>query len=100
VEIQWIVKGPTDDERGRVVQLNEIPAGTLSRYWGDVAVVVASEASQGVESVLQRQTGHDPNAAPPATGGADPVRGQAKGSLLEGQSSSTGSGGRSPSSGI
>jgi hypothetical protein len=101
VEIQWIVKGRTDDERGRVVQLNEIPAGTLDRYWGDVAVVVASEASQGVESVLQRQTGHEPDAAPAAAGdAASPVRGQAKGSLLEGQSSSIGPGGRSPSSGI
>jgi hypothetical protein len=64
VEIQWIVSVPPNDERGRVVQLNEIPAGTLSRYWGDVAVVVATEASQGVENVLQRQTGHAPDADP------------------------------------
>ena len=45
VEIQWVVKTPAGNERGRVVQLNEIPAGTLNRYWGDVAVVVATEAS-------------------------------------------------------
>jgi hypothetical protein len=51
------------DERGRVVQLNEIPAGTLDRYWGDVAVVVAAEASNGVNDVLLRQAGHDPNEA-------------------------------------
>jgi hypothetical protein len=63
VEIQWIVKATPDDERGRVVQLNEIPAGTLDHYWGDVAVVVTSEASRGVESVLERQTGHGPEAA-------------------------------------
>jgi hypothetical protein len=61
VEIQWVVKNGTGDERGRVVQLNEIPAGTLSRYWGDVAVVVATEASNGVNNVIQRQSGHDPN---------------------------------------
>ncbi len=61
VEIQWIVKTPSGDERGRVVQLNEIPAGTLSRYWGDVAVVVATEASNGVNDVILRQAGHDPN---------------------------------------
>ena len=30
VEIQWIVKTASGDERGRVVQLNEIPAGTLA----------------------------------------------------------------------
>ncbi|MFL5252153.1 MAG: hypothetical protein ACJ8AI_04545 [Rhodopila sp.] len=62
VEIQWIVKTPSGDERGRVVQLNEIPAGTLDRYWGDVAVVVAAEASNGINDVLIRQSGRDPNA--------------------------------------
>ena len=61
VEIQWIVKTASGDERGRVVQLNEIPAGTLDRYWGDVAVVVAAEASNGVNDVILRQAGHDPN---------------------------------------
>lgn len=61
VEIQWIVKTPSGDERGRVVQLNEIPAGTLSKYWGDVAVVVATEASNGINNVIMRQAGHDPN---------------------------------------
>jgi len=61
VEIQWIVKTASGDERGRVVQLNEIPAGTLARYWGDVAVVVATEAANGVNDVILRQSGHDPN---------------------------------------
>jgi hypothetical protein len=69
VEIQWIVKTGSGAERGRVVQLNEIPAGTLDRYWGDVAVVVATEASNGVNDVIVRQSGHDPNASgPPASG--------------------------------
>ncbi len=62
VEIQWIIKTGAGDERGRVVQLNVIPAGTLDRYWGDVAVVVATEASNGVNDVILRQSGHDPNA--------------------------------------
>ena len=61
VEIQWSVRTPAGDERGRVVQLNEIPAGTLDRYWGDVAVVVAAQASNGVNDVILRQAGHDPN---------------------------------------
>jgi hypothetical protein len=61
VEIQWRVKTASGDERGRVVQLNEIPAGTLDHYWGDVAVVVATEASNGVNDVILRQSGHDPN---------------------------------------
>jgi hypothetical protein len=63
IEIQWTVKTGGGDERGRVVQLNEIPAGTLDHYWGDVAVVVATEASSGVNDVIQRQSGHDPNQA-------------------------------------
>ncbi len=61
VEIQWIVKTASGDERGRVVQLNEIPAGTLDHYWGDVAVVVSTQASNGVNDVILRQSGHDPN---------------------------------------
>ena len=61
VEIQWIVKTASGDERGRVIQLNEIPAGTLSKFWGDVAVVVATEASNAVNNVIQRQSGRDPN---------------------------------------
>ena len=85
VEIQWSIKAASGDERGRVVQLNEIPAGTLDHYWGDVAVVVATEASGGVNDVLLRQTGHAP-----ATQKAAAVRGQAAGPLLEGQHSGAG----------
>ena len=76
VEIQWIVKAANGDERGKVVQLNDIPAGSLDRYWGDVAVVVASEAAGGVNDVIAtRQSGREPG---------EPVHGQAQGSLLEG----------------
>jgi hypothetical protein len=60
VEIQWYIRDPTGDERGRVVQLNEIPAGTLAGFWGDVAVVVATEAAGGVNDVLIRQSGREP----------------------------------------
>ncbi|MBC7801319.1 MAG: hypothetical protein H7Z10_11910, partial [Gemmatimonadaceae bacterium] len=51
VELQWIV-ADVRGERGRVVQLNEVPAGTLDRFWGDVAVVVANEAAGGVRDVV------------------------------------------------
>ena len=57
VEIQWIIKDGTGAERGRVVQLNEVPAGSLSGYWGDVAVAVAQEASGGVKDVILTQSG-------------------------------------------
>lgn len=63
VEIQWIVMTASGDERGRVVQLNDVPKGTLDHYWGDVAVVVASQAAGGVNDVILRQAGHDPNVA-------------------------------------
>ncbi len=60
VEIQWIIKTVKGREAGRVVQLNDIPAGTLDHYWGDVAMVVAQEASGGVNEVIRRQSGHEP----------------------------------------
>lgn len=51
IELQWIV-ADARGERGRVVQLNEVPPGTLDRFWGDVAVVVADEAAGGVRDVV------------------------------------------------
>lgn len=57
IEIQWVVSNASGDERGRIVQLNEVPAGSLSQFWGDVAVVVAQEAAGGVKDVIARQTG-------------------------------------------
>ena len=56
VEIQWIVKDATGKERARIVQINEVPAGTLDGYWGDVAAVVATEAAGGVKDVILQQT--------------------------------------------
>ena len=67
VEIQWIIKDAKGREAGRVIQLNVIPAGTLDHYWGDVAVVVAKEASGGVEQVIQRLSGHTPGNASTAS---------------------------------
>ena len=78
-----------------MVQLNEIPAGTLDHYWGDVAVVVATEASGGVNDVIKRQTQperpsnrtsqHGAGQQPGAQNAA--VRGQAGTPALEGQRS-------------
>ena len=66
VEIQWAVSKPSGDERGKVVQLNDIPAGSLDHYWADVAVVVATEAAGGVNDVINRQSGREPGQAPEA----------------------------------
>jgi hypothetical protein len=79
VEIQWSVKAANGDERGRVVQLNVIPAGSLDHYWADVAMVVASEASGGVNDVILRQSGHESGREPEPS-----VHGQAEGALVEG----------------
>ena len=77
VEIQWSVRTAGGDERGKVVQLNDIPAGTLDHYWADVAIVVATEAAGGVNDVIKRQSGHEPG---------EPV-GQAQKPLVEGRKS-------------
>ena len=52
IEIQWIVQDAQGRERGRVAQLNEISAESISHYWGDVAVAVAEQAAGGVKEVL------------------------------------------------
>jgi hypothetical protein len=54
VEIQWVVTDAAGHERGKVVQLNEIPAGTLRGLWADVAVVIAQEAAPGVKEVMSK----------------------------------------------
>jgi len=68
VEIQWSVATPGGDERGRVVQLNNVPAGSLDGYWGDVATAVAQEAAGGVRDVILRQSGHAPGGQSAAGG--------------------------------
>ena len=39
------------------MQLNEVPPGTLDKFWGDVALVVAQEAAGGVKDVILNQAG-------------------------------------------
>lgn len=76
VEVQWIVRDPEEKERGRILQLNEVPPATIARYWGDVAVAVAGEAAGGVRDVVLNQAGAaarraaDATAATAAAGGA------------------------------
>lgn len=77
VEIQWVVTKPGGDERGKVVQLNDIAAGSLDHYWADVAVVVATEAAGGVNDVINRQSGRGPDQGP--------ANGQAAPPLVEGR---------------
>lgn len=56
VEIQWIITDAFGRERGRVVQLNDVPAGSLDGGWGEIAQVVAQQASGGVRDVVLKQS--------------------------------------------
>lgn len=56
IELQWIVSD-AKGERGRIVQINEVPPRTLEPYWGDVAAVVATEAAGGVRDVVGNAAG-------------------------------------------
>jgi hypothetical protein len=69
VEIQWIVTDAQSRESGRVVQINEVPAGTLDHYWGEVAEVVASEAAGGVHEVVVQASGRGTATATAKPGG-------------------------------
>ena len=57
VEISWHVTDAQGHDLGKVVQLNDVPGGTLNGLWGDVALVVAQQAAGGVKDVIDKQTG-------------------------------------------
>lgn len=56
IELQWVVDDARG-ERGRVVQLNQVPASAINRFWGDVAVAAATEAAGGIKDVLFNAAG-------------------------------------------
>lgn len=64
IEIQWIVVDSKQRESGRVVQINEVPVGSLDHYWGEVAEVVATEAAGGVHEVVVQASGRGSSAKP------------------------------------
>ncbi len=57
VEIHWLVADRAGRTAGDVAQGHDIPHGTLDRYWGDVAGVVADEAAGGVHEVITNFSG-------------------------------------------
>ncbi len=59
IELQWVVSD-AKSERGRVVQINEVPPRSINPYWGDVAVAVATEAAGGVRDVIVNAGGGRP----------------------------------------
>jgi hypothetical protein len=79
VEIVWTVSRPSGVVNGKVSQLHDLPAGTVDRYWGDIAGAVTQEASGGIDEVIERfidRAGNAPGAAGAgATPGASPAAG-------------------------
>jgi hypothetical protein len=65
VEIVWTVSRRDGQDLGRVLQLNEVPAGSLNGLWGDVAFVVAEEASGGIRDVVVNAGGFGEAGPPP-----------------------------------
>jgi hypothetical protein len=65
VEITWSVHDMQKHDLGTVSQLHDMPKGTLSGFWGDVAVVVAEQAAGGINDVILNGTGKR-KPAPPA----------------------------------
>jgi hypothetical protein len=55
VEIAWSVLDVYGHDAGHLVQLNDIPAGTLDHYWGDVALVATQAAAGGIRQVIANQ---------------------------------------------
>ncbi len=66
IEIAWTVTRPSGVVVGKVSQLNLVAAGSLDAYWGDIAVVVAQEASGGINTVVERFIGREEPAKPAA----------------------------------
>jgi hypothetical protein len=66
IEIAWTVTRPSGVVVGKVSQLNAVAAGSLDLYWGDIAVVVAQEASGGINTVVERFIGREEPAKPAA----------------------------------
>lgn len=67
VELVWIVSRRDGEELGRIAQLNEVRAGSLDRFWGDVAYAAAEEAAPGVRTVVANAL------APPAPTAVSPA---------------------------
>lgn len=71
IEIVWTVTRPSGVVVGKVSQINAIPAGSLSQYWGEVAIVVTKEAAGGLQRVVERFIGRDPDHPGPASAPSD-----------------------------
>lgn len=54
VELQWVLTDANGRERGRVVQLNEVPAATIEPSWAEVAPTIADQAALGLRQLVEK----------------------------------------------
>jgi len=57
IEIFWYVHNARKEEVGEIVQLNEVPAGSLERGWSTLAGSVTDEAAGAIRDVILTQQG-------------------------------------------
>lgn len=51
LELVWVVND-AKGERGKILQVNQVPQGQIVPYWGDVAVAAAQEAGSAIKTVM------------------------------------------------
>jgi hypothetical protein len=74
VELDWVVRDRNDRVVGQVTQIHALNPSDIDPYWGDVAAAAASEAAQGITTVVQNELLKKapktaaPSAAPPVPG--------------------------------
>jgi hypothetical protein len=56
VEIRFTVLDAYGNGAGQVLFMNDVPYGSLDRFWGDVALVIAQQAAGGVRDTIVNQT--------------------------------------------
>lgn len=54
VELQWVLTDANGRERGRVVQLNQVPAATIEPSWAGVASTIADQAALGLRQLVEK----------------------------------------------
>ncbi len=57
VDITWSVLAGDGRVLGNVTQTNQVKAGSLTRFWGVTAALVAREAAPGIKDLIDRTTG-------------------------------------------
>jgi len=81
IEIVWRTVAADGKEAGAATQLHDIDAHSLDDTWGDVAMVVAAEASGAVHQIITNYSGRNHQPLSPDQNGADktsvPPRGPA-----------------------